>query len=33
MGKVYNKMINEGVDMLLFDSAVKIGNKHNSKFE
>ena len=22
-----------GVDMLLFDSAVKIGNKHNSKFE
>ena len=33
MGKVYNKMVNEGVDMLLFDSAVKIGNKHNSKFE
>lgn len=33
MGKVYNKMINEGVDMLLFDSAVKVGNKHNSKFE
>lgn len=33
MGNVYNKMINEGVDMLLFDSAVKIGNKHNSKFE
>ena len=33
IGKVYNKMINEGVDMLLFDSAVKIGNKHNSKFE
>lgn len=33
MGKVYNKMTNEGVDMLLFDSAVKIGNKHNSKFE
>lgn len=33
MGKVYNKMINEGVDMLLFDSAVKIGNKYNSKFE
>ena len=33
MGKVYNKMISEGVDMLLFDSAVKIGNKHNSKFE
>lgn len=33
MVKVYNKMINEGVDMLLFDSAVKIGNKHNSKFE
>lgn len=33
MGKVYNKMINEGVDILLFDSAVKIGNKHNSKFE
>lgn len=33
MGKVYNKMINEGVDMLLFDSSVKIGNKHNSKFE
>lgn len=33
MGKVYNKMINEGVDMLLFDSAVKIGNKHNSKFK
>lgn len=33
MGKVYNKMINEGVDMLLFDSAVKIGNKHNSEFK
>lgn len=33
MGKVYDKMVNEGVDMLLFDSAVKIGNKHNSKFE
>lgn len=33
MGNVYNKMINEGVDMLLFDSAVKVGNKHNSKFE
>lgn len=33
MGKVYNKMVSEGVDMLLFDSAVKIGNKHNSKFE
>lgn len=33
MGKVYNKMINEGVDMLLFDSAVKVGNKHNSEFK
>ena len=33
MSKVYNKMINEGVDMLLFDSAVKIGNKHNSEFK
>lgn len=33
MGKVYNKMINEGVDMLLFDSAVKIGNKYNSEFK
>lgn len=33
MGKVYNKMINESVDMLLFDSAVKIGNKHNSEFK
>ena len=33
MGNVYNKMINEGVDMLLFDSAVKIGNKHNSEFK
>lgn len=33
MGKVYNKMISEGVDMLLFDSAVKIGNKHNSEFK
>ena len=33
MGKVYSKMINEGVDMLLFDSAVKIGNKHNSEFK
>lgn len=33
MGKVYNKMINEGVDMLLFDSAIKIGNKHNSEFK
>lgn len=33
MDKVYNKMINEGVDMLLFDSAVKIGNKHNSEFK
>lgn len=33
IGKVYNKMINEGVDMLLFDSAVKIGNKHNSEFK
>lgn len=33
MKKVYDKMVNEGVDMLLFDSAVKIGNKHNSKFE
>lgn len=33
MKKVYEKMVNEGVDMLLFDSAVKIGNKHNSKFE
>lgn len=33
MGKIYNKMINEGVDMLLFDSAVKIGNKHNSEFK
>lgn len=33
MGKVYNKMINEEVDMLLFDSAVKIGNKHNSEFK
>lgn len=33
MGKVYNKMMNEGVDMLLFDSAVKIGNKHNSEFK
>lgn len=33
MGKVYNKMINEGVDILLFDSAVKVGNKHNSEFK
>jgi hypothetical protein len=32
MADIYDKMLNEGVDMLMFDSAVKVGSQGAIKF-
>ena len=33
MNQIYQKMLNEGVDMVLMDSAVKVGSQGSIKFE